>query len=330
MGSALHLKAALKGGALLTAANWPLIVVQFAVETLYKLALAVPIAGGAVMVAALAGGDMAGVFAEGIRAAVGTVVESLAGAPFAVATFLLAVGLVAVVGAALIFLAKAGTMAILARGEPAVEVLQAAPLRGGALSQAAGWDVEAFLAGVRRLGRRYLWLGAALLLAYLVIGGVYLLVVVGTYAASAHRAFAWPLLALLSTTAAVVAVAAVNLVYDLLLVIIAADDCGIDAAGRRLWGFLAGDARHVLGIFGVLLAIELVGGAASLVATGGLGLVAWVPVAGLLVFPLQAAAWLLRGLVFEFIDLSAMSAYLTQYRRFTRAAPAGALETLHL
>jgi hypothetical protein len=66
----------------------------------------------------------------------------------------------------------------------------------------------------------------------------------------------------------------------------------------------------------VILTIVVVGTAASILATAGLGLIAWVPFVGLAVMPLQAAFWLARGLVFQFIDFTALTAYLAQYRRF--------------
>jgi hypothetical protein len=68
----------------------------------------------------------------------------------------------------------------------------------------------------------------------------------------------------------------------------------------------------------VLLLVILVTGL-SLVATTGLGLVAFVPLAGVAVLPLQLVAWLLRNLVFQFLGLTALSAYLARYRRFANA-----------
>ena len=47
MTTALPLRAALRRGALVTLANWPIVVIDFIVESLYKLALGVPIVGGA-------------------------------------------------------------------------------------------------------------------------------------------------------------------------------------------------------------------------------------------------------------------------------------------
>jgi hypothetical protein len=46
------------------------------------------------------------------------------------------------------------------------------------------------------------------------------------------------------------------------------------------------------------------------------------------VLPLQVAAWLLRGFVFQYLALTALGAYLTQYRHYlnTRGGNAPALE----
>ena len=52
---------------------------------------------------------------------------------------------------------------------------------------------------------------------------------------------------------------------------------------------------------------------ASALAWSGVGLIAFVPLVGLAVFPLQLAALLLRGLVFEYLGLTALGAYVTLY-----------------
>jgi uncharacterized membrane protein YqjE len=56
--------------------------------------------------------------------------------------------------------------------------------------------------------------------------------------------------------------------------------------------------------------------------TAALGLVGWVPLVGLAVWPLQLLAWLLRVIVFQYIALSAIGAYLTLYRGYMDASPA--------
>jgi hypothetical protein len=50
------------------------------------------------------------------------------------------------------------------------------------------------------------------------------------------------------------------------------------------------------------------------------GLIAFVPLVGLAVFPLQIAALLVRGVVFEYIGLSALAAYATLYHRHLAAS----------
>jgi hypothetical protein len=318
MASALRLRPALKRGALVVAANWPLIVVQFVADSLYQLVLTVPVMGGAFMVAVLVGGDMSSLLSQGIRAGAGLVFDSLADAPIALASFVAALGLVAVAGAVVTFLAKAGTMFLLVGAERAAADVERSPLRFEVFRRANVSSAEAFVHGVRHLGTRYLRLGAALIGAYLAIAAIYIAIVVGTYRLSDRTAWssAWPLIVLAATSAAAVAWTLVDLLYDLVHVIIAVDDCRVAQAFHRVWIFVVHDARQVSGIFSVVFTMVLLATTASLLATAGLGLVAWVPFVGLVVFPLQAAAWLVRGLLFEYVGLTAIAAYLTQYRRF--------------
>jgi hypothetical protein len=133
---------------------------------------------------------------------------------------------------------------------------------------------------------------------------------------------AWPLLVFIATAVGVVAIAAVNLVYDLLQVIIVTDDCSVDAAARRLRAFVIADSRQVIGIFAVMSALLLATTSTSVLAAAGLAAAAWTPVVSLAVVPIQAAAWVVRGLLFHFMALVALAAYQTQYRRFSQARPA--------
>jgi len=80
--------------------------------------------------------------------------------------------------------------------------------------------------------------------------------------------------------------------------------------------FIRGSLREVVGIFGVVLLLVAITTGASILATAGLGLIAVVPFVGLAMVPLQLAAWLLRGVAFEFLALTALGAYLTQYRYY--------------
>ena len=67
-------------------------------------------------------------------------------------------------------------------------------------------------------------------------------------------------------------------------------------------------------MFLLLFGLVVLATAASIVATAGLSLISFVPLLGLAVFPLQAVAWLVRGLVFQFLGLTATGAYLSLYR----------------
>src|SRR5262249_14149503 len=134
--------------------------------------------------------------------------------------------------------------------------------------------------------------------------------------AASAWASAWPLVVLVATSIGVVAVMAVNLAFDLLRIIIVSDDCRVSVAVARLRTFLVQDARQGARLFCVVGALLLMATAASIVATAGLALINWVPFVGLVVVPLQAAAWIVRGLAFQYMDLAALSAYQTQYRRF--------------
>jgi hypothetical protein len=91
---------------------------------------------------------------------------------------------------------------------------------------------------------------------------------------------------------------------------------GVQLAFEFVWGHL----REVAAVFGVVLVMVVLATAASLLATAGLSLIAFVPLVGLAVLPLQLAAWLLRGVVFEYLALTSLGAYLTHYRWYQRRA----------
>jgi len=83
--------------------------------------------------------------------------------------------------------------------------------------------------------------------------------------------------------------------------------------------FARAELRELGGIFLVVFGMVVAAWLASFLAWSGVGLIAFGPLVGLAVFPLQLAALLLRGLVFEYIGLTAMGAYVTLYRRYASA-----------
>jgi hypothetical protein len=317
----LPLRAALKRGALVTAANWPVILIDFTIESFYKLALTIPILGGALVVAAIVGTDLGTVVDEGMRATADTVISSLTTAPIALLAFLVALAVVALGGELLMFSLKIGTLSVLVTGEREAGEIHTQPVRQELLRRASAYSLESVYRGIRQFGRRALMLALWFGIADLIVGVVYLSVM--GYGLSLAMRWtwlpAWPLLVIVATTVAFVSIAAINLAYDLLRVIVVTDDCEVGTALRRLGRFVIEDSRQVVGIFSVIGGVMVLATAASILAAAGLAAVAWVPLIGLVVVPLQAAAWILRGLAFQYMSLSSLAAYQTQYRRFSDA-----------
>jgi hypothetical protein len=321
MAPALTLRAALSRGAIVALANWPVILVEFVAESVYKVAVGVPIVGGAFMVAVLLGADVRSLLGEGVLSAAEHILVPLSNAPAALLAFLLSLCLVGIGGAMLMFVVKAGTLAVLVQAEAVAGETYRRPIGLAVLKEARAYSLAAMWAATRRFQRRAallaLWLG----IAYLLVGGLYLAAVVYGFqwVAASEWAAAWPLLVLTATSAAAVGITIVNLLFDLARVIMVADDCRIGVALQRVRAFLLKDARQVLGIFGAMGTLLLAAMAASITATAGLTLIAWVPLLGLLFVPLQVAFWILRGLLFQYMSLTTLTAYQSQYRRFASA-----------
>ena len=312
------LKTTLKRGALLAAANWPLVIIQFIAETVFKLALAVPVIGGVLLVGLLLGGDVQHLLEGDLRERVTGVAAGLLAAPAALVMFLLAFGIVLVGGSALLFLVKGGTVTVLASSEWSAGDIELGPIHADAVTHAGRFTIERFLAGCRHLFTRYLRLGLTLIVVYGVTGVAYLAIVLGGYRLAANPGVfvGWTVIAKLFSGALLVWITLINLFYLLVQMIIAVDDIGVRTAFGRVFHFLGGAFREVAGVFGVVLAMVLLATIVSLIAATGFGLIAFVPFAGVLVLPLQLVAWLLRGLVFEYIGLMALGAYLARYRGF--------------
>ncbi len=324
MSSPLTLRAVLARGAVVTLANWPVVLVDFVIESAYKFTLGVPVVGGAFMVAVLLGVDIRTLLGDGLLSAAEQMLVPLTHAPAALAGFLAALVVVGVGGAVLMFIVKAGTLAILVAGEGTVGDPHRSPYTFEALRGARAYSLSALWTATRRFQRRAARLAAGLGVAYVVLGGLYLFAVVDGFrwVADSDWAPAWPLLVALATSAAAVSVTAVNLFFDLARVVMITDDCGVRVALGRVRAFLLADARHVLGVFGVMGGIVLLATAASFAATAALALIAWVPLVGLLFVPLQVAFWAARGLLFQYMSLTTLSAYQSEYRRFSAPAEA--------
>jgi hypothetical protein len=316
------LKTALKRGALLAAANWPLVLVQFVAEASLKLMLAVPVVGGAFLVALLLDTSLTDLLSGDVRTIVVSIVSALMASPAALAAFLAASLLVLVGGSVLTFIVKAGTVSVLAEAERIAGPVERPPLRLEAVRRAASWGIDPFLQGCGRLWRRYVRIGLGLLIAYALTAAVYLLFVFGGYALAGNSAvlLGWTAMASLASSALIVWITILNFFYLMTQMVVAIEDVSVRVGVRLAFRFVWGHLREVAAVFGVVLVVVVIATAASILATAGLGLIAFVPLVGLAVLPLQLAAWLLRGIVFEYLALAALGAYLSHYRWYHRGA----------
>jgi hypothetical protein len=108
----------------------------------------------------------------------------------------------------------------------------------------------------------------------------------------------------------------VNLLYLLLQIAMAVDGVGLGEAVRAASRFVRSEFRDLAGVFFVVLGLVVAATFASALAWSGVGLIAFVPLVGLAVFPLQLAALLVRGIVFEYLGLTALGAYVTLYQGY--------------
>ena len=200
------------------------------------------------------------------------------------------------------------------------------PLQPDVVATAASFTVELFIDSARELFSRYARLGFALMAVYAASGAAYVGIVVG---GSRGDAEGWGLTTLV-TIAFVIWTTLVNLLYLLVQMVIAADDCGVTAAVQRVVIFVRHEVRMVAGVFLVILTMVGLATGASLLAFSGLGLISLIPFMWLAAVPLQLLAFVLRAVVFQYVGLSSIGAYLALYREFsTRLLVEGATPDPH-
>lgn len=315
-----HLKYFLKRGALIAAANWQVVVIQFVGDALFKTMLAVPVVGGVFLVVLVVGGDPSELLSLEIRHILPTTASVLLAQPLALAAFLGSLAIVLAGGSLLLFLIKGGTVAVLLAAERAAGAIEHRPLRMASLQRASQFSLERFTQGARALFQRYLRLGLCLGGVYGVSVALYLVIVFGPETKE------WTLTAALASVVLLAWITLVNLLYLLFQIVMAAEQCGVRAAAGLVLRLLAARTGDVTFIFGAILALVVLATAASILATAALGLIAFVPFVGLAALPLQLLAWLLRGLVFQFVALAALVAYLRVYRLSREPLTAGVLD----
>jgi hypothetical protein len=311
----LDLKLLLKRGALLAAANWPTVAIQFLAETTFQALLAVPLIGAAILVAVLMGADVAELLQGGPSQMFTTIASTLWSEPVALVAFMTAFVIVLFGGSVLLFLVKGGTVEVLLAANEAAGPIEREPLTLDTFRRASRFTLQRFTSGCGRLFHRYLVLGLLLMLVYALSIGACVAFVIYSYRVVGERFLivGWTIAAL-SGGLLVAWITLVNVLYLLLQIAMAHDGSGLAQACRAVARFVRAEFRDLAGVFLVVLVLVIAATLASALAWSGVGLIAFVPLVGLAVFPLQLAALLLRGLVFEYLGLTALGAYLTLYR----------------
>src|SRR5712692_10953925 len=195
----LDLRHLLKRGALLAAANWPAVAIQFIAETTFQVLLAVPIIGAAILVAVLLGADLADLLQGSLREMFTTIASALLSEPVALVAFIAAFAVVLLGGSVLMFVVKGGIVEVLAAANLEAGPIERQPLSVDLLKQGSRFTLERFTEGCARLFRPYLALGLVLMAVYAASIGSYLAFVAYAYRAAEGRALiiCWTVIATL-------------------------------------------------------------------------------------------------------------------------------------
>ena len=310
----MDLKHLLKRGALLTAANWPIVAIQLVTETTFQVLLTVPVIGAAILVAVLLGADLAELMRRNLREIFMTVASALMSEPSALVAFISAFCVALFGGCALTFVVKGGIVDVMMAANTAAGPVEREPLTLEALRHASAFSLSRFTGGCARLYRPYLILGVCLMVIYGLSISSYLAFIVYGYRTSAGRALTIGLKVIAAPALLLVAwTTLINFLYLLVQVAIGVERVGVIEGVQAVARFVRARFRELALLFGVMVALVLAATLVSALAWSGVGLIAFVPLVGLAVVPLQLAALVLRALVFEYLGLTALGAYVTLY-----------------
>src|SRR5881392_4142632 len=118
----------LKRGALLAAANWQTVAIQFVAQTTFQVLLAVPIIGAAILVAVLLGADLGDLLQGSLREIFTTIASTLLSEPVALIAFMTAFTLVLLGGSVLMFAVKGGTVEVMTAANAGAGPIERDPL----------------------------------------------------------------------------------------------------------------------------------------------------------------------------------------------------------
>jgi hypothetical protein len=315
---------ALKRGALVAAANWPVALLQAAADALFKVLIAAPLVGGIILTTLVIGAEIDERVTDW-RLLLTQVISALLVHRAVLIAFVLSVAIVIIGGSLFVFLVKGGTMGVLVRGERQAPPVEDDPLQFRSLQLASSFSIELFVDSAKRLFRRYAHLGFILMAVYLLSAAAFMGLLLWESPISTRVGYRT-----LATVGFVLWITLVNLVYLLIQVVIAADDCSVGAAVRRVAVFVRQEKRLLAGVFVVVLAMVALATAASVIAFTGLGLILLIPFVWLAAIPLQLAAFLLRALVFQYIDMTSIAAYLKLYRTHSSRSAADDVSGAHV
>ena len=315
----MDLKHLLKRGALLAAANWPIVLIQFVAETTFQVLLAVPIIGAAILVAVLLGTDLADLMSGNLRDMFTTIAGALMSEPVAFAAFVLAFSLTLLGGSVLLFVVKGGTVEVMLAANSAAGAIEREPLTFDGVRSAARFTLDRFMGGCGRLYRSYILLGVILMLIYAASVGAYAALALYGYRAMGRAVILGWTMAAIAAALLVVWFTVVNFLYLLTQVAMAVEGVGVVDGVRAVCRFIRREFRELAGVFLVVFGLVVAAMLASALAWSGVGLIAFIPLIGIAVVPLQLAALVVRGFVFEYLGLTALGAYLTLYAGHARA-----------
>ena len=245
------LKATLKRGALVAAANWPLVAVQFVAESTLKVLLGVPVVGGIFLVVLLLGANADELLAGDLREIVAQVFAAMRQNVPALVAFSIAFTVVLLGGSALTFVIKGGTVSLLAAAEAQAGPLERPPVSVRAVRRANIVAIEPFLDGCQRLWRRYVRLGACLLGIYGATAALYLAFVIGGYQLVGNTGvlLGWTIATAIASSVLIVWITLVNFFYLLTQMVVAIEDISVRNGVRRAAALraqhLPRDRRHL-------------------------------------------------------------------------------------
>ena len=305
-------------GLLLTVANWPVVAMQWLAEAVFQACLALPVFGVAVVGAMVFAGRLPELLSGDTRALLAMLVTALINQPVTLTVFAVAFGLALLGGSTLLIAVKAGSLSVLVQADAVGATSTPSGWRMTTLRQLRTFSVPLFWAGMRLRGRRFLQLAAWLALVYALVGTLYVVGIVTGYqwADEGRWHDLWTRAVAASTVLLFLAVTAVNVFYLLMQIALASEPIGLRLALRRVRGFVRARVGVLTALFLAVSFGLALAWIASAVLWTGVGLVAVLPVVGIAMVPLQLVGWAVRGVVFEFITVVAMSVYVALYRDF--------------